>query len=425
MARDIIFVLIFCVNLSQQIAPEPHVSPTTSGPTPHPKQLFSPPPPKCLLAPGEERVFESLKQYQSNNISFNPNDSNYQGNEVKFSTEKFEERLEKNSFISYESNHIFGITLAHKHLRFIDDWAFFSLDCLYFLDLSFNNLTTVSRGTFLGLPNLKILNVSYNAITNVTDQLDLAHLYNLDLSHNALRKLPSFTLLKSVKVLNISYNQIEEISETVFDKMYSLEELYLDHNHLRILEFLHWEGLKSLRQLDVAYNFLNRVDIDSKFLTRDLKMLNITGNNITDLEIENINIILQKLTILDIGNKNWRCFALSIIQSNVKQTNISIRCHNSTLQSGPGYWNTEGLSTNRTNDLSGEIEHLNSHIVDLESKMRYMKYINIFLSIVITVFVIVGFVLKFGLCRYVGGFFGRRDVEFIDDDVEHINLVRR
>ncbi|VEN46786.1 unnamed protein product [Callosobruchus maculatus] len=431
MARNIIFLLLCYATPTHQILPQPpKESLTPSGPTPHPKQPLIPTSgpvrstPKCLLAPGEERMFQSLKEYQSNNISFNPNDSNYHGNEVKFSTEKFEERLEKNSFISYESNHIFGITLAQKQLRFIDDGAFLSLDCLYFLNLSLNNLTTLTRGTFLGLPNLKILNVSFNAIKNV-EELDMEHLYNLDLSHNELKKLPSFTLLKSLKTLNISYNIIEEINEDVFGNMPSLEELYLDHNHLHVLELLHWKGLNSLRQLDVAYNLLNRVDIDSKFVTSNLKMLNITGNNLTALEIENIDVILKKLKILDVTNKNWRCFALYIVQTNLEQANISIRCENSSLQSASGYLNTEALGTTETSDHSGQIKHLKSHIEDLESRVKYMKYINIVLCLVVTVLAIVGVVLKFGLCRYVGGLFGRRDVEFIDDDVEEMNLVRR
>nr|CAH7764359.1 unnamed protein product [Callosobruchus chinensis] len=416
MAKNItrIFLLICYAIPSHQIWIQPKESYTPSGPSPHPKQQSianSEPvrtPPNCLLAPGEERIFQSLKQYQSNNISFNPNDRNYRGNEVKFSTDKFEERLEKNSFISYDSNHIFGITLAQKQLRFIDDWAFSSLECLYFLDLSLNNLTTLSRGTFLGLPNLKMLNVSFNEIKNVTDAFDMKHLQNLDLSHNNLQKLPSFTSLKNLKVLNTSYNQIEDISEAVFDEMSSLEELYLDHNRLRVLELQHWQGLTSLRQLDIAYNLLDRVDIDSKYVTRNLEMLNITGNNLTDLEIKNIDIVLKKLKILDIKSNNWRCFALNVIQSNLEQANISIRCQNSTL-----------------GDQSRQIERLKSQVADLESKLKYMKYTDIFLFIVIAVLAIVGFVLKFGLRRHVGGLFGRRNGEFIDDEVEQIDLIRR
>ncbi|CAH1953834.1 unnamed protein product [Acanthoscelides obtectus] len=308
-------ILISCATLSRQTTP------------PEPRVLLGNParrPPLCSLSPGKVRVFQDLRDYKVQNASFGLHEADYQGNVVEFATGTFDETLQRNSFISFDSVKVFGLRIPKKQIKHIEEGAFFGLDCLYQLDLSLNNVTVLSRETFNGLPYLRHLNVSYNAIDNITGFFDKAHLSVLDLSHNELVALPSLRALAGLKVLNVSYNQIEQITERVFEGIDALEELYLSHNRLWQFNMLHWITFGTLKKLDVAYNLFEYVNLVSKFETRNLEMLNISGNNIMDLDVLDVKITMKKLALLDIRDNDFKCVTLHTILRDLKGINVSV-----------------------------------------------------------------------------------------------------
>ncbi|XP_013164558.1 PREDICTED: toll-like receptor 3 [Papilio xuthus] len=127
--------------------------------------------------------------------------------------------------ISLRNNNIikFQIMLKHKTLRD--------------LDLSLNKIPLITRGAFNKYSNLRKLILTNNCISNILKDsfIGLTKLEYLDLSYNNLTTLTNvFTPLKNLQHLNLSRNNIEFIHENYFNN-WLLQHLDVSHNNLRKL----------------------------------------------------------------------------------------------------------------------------------------------------------------------------------------------
>ncbi|SPP86887.1 blast:Protein flightless-1 [Drosophila guanche] len=180
------------------------------------------------------------------------------------------------------------LNLSHNQIECIPTPLFIHLTDLLFLDLSHNRLETLPPQT-RRLTNLKTLDLSHNplelfqlrqlpslqslevlkmsgtqrTLLNFPTSLDsLANLCELDLSHNALPKLPDCVYnVPTLVRLNLSDNEINELSASM-ESWQRLESLNLCRNQLTALPAALCK-LSKLRRLFVNDNKLNFEGIPS------------------------------------------------------------------------------------------------------------------------------------------------------------------
>ncbi|XP_063912433.1 chaoptin-like isoform X1 [Zophobas morio] len=157
------------------------------------------------------------------------------------------------------------------------------------LDLSFNNITLISK-QFFKLVELSLthLYLSNNRILNATKDVfgHMPHLQVLDLSHNRLYELDfdTFRNTKRLQFLYASQNRIAEIPNDLFRFLTNLRIVDFSHNRLRFLpDNLFREA--GLERLDVSHNLLGKLPLTSLSVAsaETLCELDLSWNGISSL----------------------------------------------------------------------------------------------------------------------------------------------
>uniref|UniRef100_A0A3Q2R0G1 Toll-like receptor 9 n=1 Tax=Fundulus heteroclitus TaxID=8078 RepID=A0A3Q2R0G1_FUNHE len=117
---------------------------------------------------------------------------------------------------------------------------FQNLTTLKFLDISSNNLKSVSAEVLSNLPaSLQSLRISSNSLKSFPWQniSALSSLCHLDLSHNSLNNLvpQEIQFGDHFSFLDLSHNHLTSIPDNFFNKAKSLQHLYLSHNQIKEL----------------------------------------------------------------------------------------------------------------------------------------------------------------------------------------------
>lgn len=126
------------------------------------------------------------------------------------------------------------------------------------LDLSFNPLSEKSINSVLSEPKtVRDLNLAGTGMKSI-GQLEAPFLNRLNLSHNNITGLnaKSFTRTTLLDTLDISHNQIVDISGSLagaWNKLKNLQSLNLSSNPIAMIVDGNFEGLHSLRILDMRY----------------------------------------------------------------------------------------------------------------------------------------------------------------------------
>ncbi|XP_041968142.1 protein artichoke [Aricia agestis] len=125
------------------------------------------------------------------------------------------------------------------------------------LDLSYNPLSEKTINNVLTEPKtVRDLNLAGTGIKQV-GQLETPFLYRLNLSHNNITKLSekTFTRTTLLESLDLSYNQINEIANSLaisWPKLKNLQKLNISFNPIVVVIDGNFEGLSSLRVLDIS-----------------------------------------------------------------------------------------------------------------------------------------------------------------------------
>ncbi|CAN8014702.1 unnamed protein product [Ixodes persulcatus] len=150
--------------------------------------------------------------------------------------------------------------------------------------------------------NIKIANFSYNTITSLDDSLSLLpKLQCLDCSNNSISGATGVQCLHNIKILNLSFNFLEHVNIFHERARESLTVLFLRNNCIESTQGL--EGLRQLKELDLAYNCL--ADGDSLAALKQLP-------NLETLRLEGNPISFHKdYTAIVVGQLNWRAQTVS------------------------------------------------------------------------------------------------------------------
>lgn len=181
------------------------------------------------------------------------------------------------------------INLASNNIITIEEKSFalngINFQNLESLDLSRNRLTALSGGEiFLGLKNLKALNLAFNQLKKL-DELDdslfspLSSLEILDLTDNALLNFPTRALLGLV----------------------NLRKLYLDYNLIASLSVDNLETIPQVDELSLAFNLINELPDGVFSSLSNLRLLNLHGNKLSVCDSKIFDGVSENLLGLDIG----------------------------------------------------------------------------------------------------------------------------
>jgi Leucine-rich repeat (LRR) protein len=164
-------------------------------------------------------------------------------------------------FIDFNySNQSVDIELANKNIITIDPGTFNGFSFLKTLNLNYNPLIRLNLSTFNGLKNLEGLSLASTLAHDDTSNISavlfngLENLASVNLASNNIKKLESnlFDGILSLKILDLKYNELSEIPVTLFSKLHQLEQLILQFNCISFLNSSHFEGLESLQVLDLS-----------------------------------------------------------------------------------------------------------------------------------------------------------------------------
>ncbi len=185
------------------------------------------------------------------------------------------------------------LDLSFNQLITLSDGVFNGLSRLNFLDLSFNRLfSTISDGVFSGLNQLNYLDLSYNRLNTLSDGVfsELSQLNYLDFWDNQLSTLSDgvFSELSQLNYLNLNSNQLSVLSEGIFSRLSQLNSLSLGGNRLSTLSEGVFSRLNQLNYLELGVNQLSTLSEGVFSRLSQLNYLSLTSNHLNDTAVKNL-----------------------------------------------------------------------------------------------------------------------------------------
>lgn len=193
------------------------------------------------------------------------------------------------------------------------------------LDISFNKIESLGSRNFETQQNLRMLNMSDNAIVDIPKDAfkGLDRLQVLKLCNNRIETIhpTAFHDLRNLLELDFANNAIISLDHGTLRHLYSLELLCFQNNQVLEVPYDHnLEHLTRLQSLDLSVNLIEFIANDSFVNLRELRMLKLGGNVLTELDYGAFHG-LNALRALDLTDNNFtvstHCFhsLKSIIKS--------------------------------------------------------------------------------------------------------------
>uniref|UniRef100_A0A667ZLV6 G-protein coupled receptors family 1 profile domain-containing protein n=1 Tax=Myripristis murdjan TaxID=586833 RepID=A0A667ZLV6_9TELE len=166
-----------------------------------------------------------------------------------------------------------AVTLALNNITHIPDGAFSSLSQLVVLHLHDNQIHSLGQRCFDGLHNLETLNLHSNNIKAIPEysfvgnpsletmwvpSISILVSNHVDLSHNLIQSLPSFSSCRKLQNIDLHHNSIHNVHSDTFRQMKDLRSLDLTSNHISSISL---EDLQSLTHLKLAGNLELRAQL--------------------------------------------------------------------------------------------------------------------------------------------------------------------
>lgn len=258
----------------------------------------------------------------------------------------FIEVIENGAFTSCRG--LTEINLQWNNITALSDGLFSNNHNLQILDLSYNAICSIGNATFAS--SLMYLNLKHNSLQQINFKLPeglinlelsfnnisfitrdsfsgLTQLETVKLNNNALKTIP-FTLFNTnsnLKEIDLSYNKISAVSKTTFF-LQKITDLNLQQNRLSSLDFI---LPVSLGSLDLSFNSISTVNDDSFSGLTQLSILKLNDNLLEKLQggllnpLENLkNVYLQRnnLTVLQ---RDLFASHNNLVEVDLSENNIS------------------------------------------------------------------------------------------------------
>ncbi|XP_070541219.1 insulin-like growth factor-binding protein complex acid labile subunit [Ptychodera flava] len=195
-------------------------------------------------------------------------------------------------YVFHNTTSIVTLDLSHNNLTEIPGFVPFQhlFHCTY-LDLSYNNISSIISNTFAGMFSLKHLDLGQNVLSdgnlfmhNSTVFLPMRQtLTTLLLYGNSLDTIHpgTFQSLKQLILLDLSDNNIDQLSPGIFGDLVNLLELDLHSNLISTVNSSTFMGLTSLEVLNMVDNPFS-CTCDLQWFRYWLDDTNITVINVTE-----------------------------------------------------------------------------------------------------------------------------------------------
>ncbi|KAJ8717450.1 hypothetical protein PYW08_005849 [Mythimna loreyi] len=208
-------------------------------------------------------------------------------------------------------NHIINVPNATSQeisSRFARTMNKHNVNILTELDLSSNSITNIEYSAFQSLIQLISLNLSKNKVIDfVVNANDLADLKFLNLSGNYITQLyyESFSAMTKLQNLDLSYNRLEFIPDMTFNNNNNLKLVNMTYNEIEKLDSIHItmfhpEG----GVLDLSNNGLSKINIPYGEGLR-LVTLFLHSNNISDPSLVDLSHQTDLRTVDMSDNLIW------------------------------------------------------------------------------------------------------------------------
>lgn len=205
------------------------------------------------------------------------------------------------------------------------------------LDVSHNKLIwneTITGVTVIGMANtsathcyvdqfVQKLDASNNQIVNVII-LHSSKLREFYLAHNKLTSISNLTSLTNLSILDVSFNSINDINLETFSNMTELETLNLESSGIITLDYGIFAHQAHLKNLDISYNHLKHIDLKVLSFQLQLTTIFVDGNDLTSLDINDLHQMLPNLTLIGISDNRFNCSHLTSLISQLTTNGIKL-----------------------------------------------------------------------------------------------------
>ncbi|XP_043260675.1 chaoptin [Colletes gigas] len=192
------------------------------------------------------------------------------------------------------------------------------LDCpkLVTLSLAYNRISRMEKNALYGLPSLRFLHLEFNKLT----ALDLDAIseiggldFALNVSYNAISVLNSGSSINNLTRLDLSFNNISQLPVDTFYNTPDLRSLDLQSNFIAALEPGTFFGLSRLETLNLQDNKIESLRKQSFHGLSLLQQLDLSGNLLNQLPTEQFRN-LKNLRILNLSDNKIRSLPRDVFE---------------------------------------------------------------------------------------------------------------
>ena len=180
-----------------------------------------------------------------------------------------------------------NINLSHNNILTLSNDSFFNLYALSYLYADHNRIKILQPNTFFNNHQLKVLHLQRNELSSLPVDIfqHSPNLVDINLSHNKLSQIDVKTFVASFKLLslNMSSNQLTDIPNGTFSDLIILKRLDLSHNPLSSYKLSRLSKLSSLRHLMLSHCGLRFLPVDMFDNLQHLFHLDVSHNGISHI----------------------------------------------------------------------------------------------------------------------------------------------
>lgn len=223
----------------------------------------------------------------------------------------------KIDFLNFQSNLIHSIEVG----------SFDELTQLEYVYLDDNCLTHIPDHLFLHTIRIRNVFLQQNRLLHLPDTFmkSSQKLYGLNVAENRLEHISNLFRFKGLKSLIASNNKLNPINSDAITES-EMVSLNIDNTTISKINFV--KKLGRLREFYAAHNRIKSFDVETLSGNVELTYISLQSNPLKSLNIEKVNEILPKLTVLDITNSPLEADCRVLLdlynQANDKSLNLNI-----------------------------------------------------------------------------------------------------
>lgn len=183
-----------------------------------------------------------------------------------------------------------NVDLSHNNIVSVTERAFARLSDLKDLKLDGNKIGQITNNTFFGLTHAEVISLRSNEIAELPDQLFkfAPQLQKIDLARNRIGAIHegAFLGLDQLKILHIEDNFLTHVPIEALQSLTALAELHLSGNPLKVIPGQAFVNFRGLVSLDLTSCRLTEVHNLAFNGLGTLKTLKLADNNLTDVPTE-------------------------------------------------------------------------------------------------------------------------------------------